>query len=437
VTHLRPLHRRRDAADAADDATAEAATSDGTVQRYDLAGDLGGLLRPTWNADGTLLVEGRIARPGILRYTDDDGGVFRELIPEEELHRADSLGTLGRVAVTLEHPEEDVTPDNFERLAVGDVDGVVDATEAGGFVRVKMAVRRRDAQDAIADGKIELSPGYRCRIDATPGIHPKFGPYDAVQRGRIYNHVAIVDRARGGSQIRLRTDGAARQLPATNRQDREDTVNPRLLALLALLGADPTRFDSDDAGLAEIDRRARDLTAKAEAAEAKADAMPPDFEKFKKKKEDEIEALKKDNERLKGQLAAVTSVADAFRAKADADEIAGLIETGKRIDGFDASKIADDAKVADVRLAVARAHLGADKVADDASEDYVRGILAMIPAKADSADEVIDPWRPPTDDSKPAAKRGDADDTGAKSPSQAYYDRADKAFNTAKAGGAV
>jgi hypothetical protein len=143
-----------------------------------------------------------------MAYRQADGSVVREFVPRETLHDAASLLTLGRAPLTLEHPREDVSPDNVQELGVGDVDGEVVIAD-NGFVRVRGAARRKDAIDAIDDDvKRQLSPGYSCRIDPTPGIDPEFGAYDAIQRERRYNHLAIVGAARGGVQIRLRADSA-------------------------------------------------------------------------------------------------------------------------------------------------------------------------------------------------------------------------------------
>ena len=71
--------------------------------------------------DGYLRVHAMIARPGVMEYADLDGTIVRELIPADELHRADSLRTLASVPVTLGHPEEDVTPDNVSSYGVGSV----------------------------------------------------------------------------------------------------------------------------------------------------------------------------------------------------------------------------------------------------------------------------------------------------------------------------
>lgn len=61
-----------------------------------------------------------------------------------------------------------------------------------------------DAIDAAkrgeAHGKRELSCGYACRYDFTPGVW-RGQAYDAVQRGLRGNHVALVKHGRMGSQV--------------------------------------------------------------------------------------------------------------------------------------------------------------------------------------------------------------------------------------------
>lgn len=53
----------------------------------------------------------------------------------------------------------------------------------------------------IAEGKRELSAGYRCTYDMTPGVHPTYGEYDAVQRNIRGNHLASVDMGRMGPSV--------------------------------------------------------------------------------------------------------------------------------------------------------------------------------------------------------------------------------------------
>lgn len=248
--------------------TADVDPNEVRVIRYDRGGQL---LQAVSTDEGFMLLEGYVAKPGVLTYKRGDGKEVRELIPPEELHRADSLATLGRKPVTLEHPPEYLNPDNVGEYAIGDVDGEVYIGE-GGFVRVKMAVRRADGLAALRRGVRELSPGYTCAIDATPGTHPVYGAYDQVQRRRVYNHAALTERGRAGHDISLRFDSAVELLPPV-----EVIMHPKLIALLALLAVkrqdDAAAAPSDgdlDAAVAAVTAMQKQLSeAMPEAASAK------------------------------------------------------------------------------------------------------------------------------------------------------------------------
>lgn len=178
-----------------------------TAYRIDqVPGDVS-LLPSTDGPGGCLLVEGIVARPGIYEYLTPDGSVRRELVPRDALWKVDSIETLARSPVTLEHPTEMVTPENVRSYVHGDVgEEVIEAK--GGFVKIRMAIRTKEAMAATESGKVQLSPGYKVDILEEPGEDPEFGKYDAIQIGREYNHVAIVDSARGGDGCLLRIDSA-------------------------------------------------------------------------------------------------------------------------------------------------------------------------------------------------------------------------------------
>lgn len=174
-------------------------------------------------AQGYLRTQAAIAVPGIMEYEDAAGNIVRELISREELHNADSLMSLAGLPVTLGHPDEDVSPENVGTLGVGTMGNDVEILEESGHVRILLMVHRGDALQAIEDGTEEVSPGYTTVIDPTPGEHPIFGKYDAAQTKRRYNHLALVDEARGGSTVKLRADGARR---AVHRMDALPTSTP-------------------------------------------------------------------------------------------------------------------------------------------------------------------------------------------------------------------
>jgi hypothetical protein len=391
------------------------ATADTWEQRTDGDGwvhrvDRGQLLRPHVRADGTLLVDGFAAREGVLEYRQADGSTRRELVTRDTLEA--SAAGLARAPVTLEHPRVDVSPDNVRELGVGDTDGEV-RVEDGGFVRVKLAVRRRDAIKAIRGGKHELSPGYRVRIDPTPGVHPVHGRYDAVQTARQYNHLAIVDVARGGPEVRMRTDSgdAVATTVIERRTDaghQEAHVNPRFLRLLTLLGV-TSRVDSDDAAIdaacgaldarrkdadAEHQRKLDAMTAERDAATARADAA-----------EAWVQALE----------AAEATRADA----AERTELDGLA----RELGVDPAKHAD---AAGLRRAIAAAHLGS-ALRDDASDEYVRALVDLAKAGATERDDGREAGRAAWQGGPPPAPpaRTDAAPTGRPSLFQLAQRRGD------------
>ncbi|MEN0065945.1 MAG: DUF2213 domain-containing protein [Myxococcota bacterium] len=255
------LERRTDAADPTE-------APKGSTPAWHYREDAGTLLKPQRRGN-ELFIEGMAAKAGILTYKNADGTETRELVTFEVLR--DSAEGLGRAPVTLEHPDDDVDPDNWQQLAVGDVGDRVKVHEDTGYVQVQLAVRRSDAMTAIESGeKQELSPGYHAQIDATPGVHPEFGAYDAIQTHRRYNHLAIVSDARGGRSIRLRTDSAtsARAVDVISSPSRPSPpptpskspgapmrLSPWMIALCTRAGLDHRRYDSDEEAGKAVDAK--------------------------------------------------------------------------------------------------------------------------------------------------------------------------------------
>jgi hypothetical protein len=66
-------------------------------------------------------------------------------------------------------------------------------------------VTDEDAIGNIESGRQQLSPGYECKLFLQEGTY-KGEKFDAIQIDRRYNHVAICDKARGGSDLKLNLD---------------------------------------------------------------------------------------------------------------------------------------------------------------------------------------------------------------------------------------
>src|SRR5690606_37114050 len=109
--------------------------------------------------------------------------------------------------VTNDHPDEPVTADNWKQFAVGQTADEI--ARDGQFIRVPLMVADAAAIKAIEDGKRELSAGYTCDLAFEAGQTASGEAYDAIQKNIRANHVAIVQRGRAGSEVRI-GDGAGK-----------------------------------------------------------------------------------------------------------------------------------------------------------------------------------------------------------------------------------
>lgn len=185
-----------------------------TVRRF----DRGELSKPTKLANGWLRVDGYITRAGIFSYRSPDGKVRKELRAASQVLTTDSLGTFSLVPLTMGHPPTgllDVT--NTKSYQVG----TVERPEADGTrARASILVTDSSAIEALESGALaELSCGYLCDLDETPGVF-EGERYDAVQTNVRGNHVALVGKGRAGPDVKVRMDST----------DAVEVVSPQVTA---------------------------------------------------------------------------------------------------------------------------------------------------------------------------------------------------------------
>lgn len=186
-------------------------------QRFDY-GEL--LSAPVRTDEGFLHVQGFATRTGVFKYKRHDGSVVSEYRPPSEVFHQESLASLARKPVTNDHPPQFVTAKNWQKFSVGTTGKDVFAN--GDKVRVDLAIQEAKAIAAVDAGKVELSGGYTCDIDPTPGMTDSGERYDCIQRNIRYNHLALVKRGRAGVECRLRKDDAA-----LVREDSDGLTNTR------------------------------------------------------------------------------------------------------------------------------------------------------------------------------------------------------------------
>ncbi|MCV2448468.1 DUF2213 domain-containing protein [Paracoccus sp. DMF] len=324
--------------------------------------------------DGYLVAEVRCARTGCQTYLGAELGlndketvtVFR---PEAAVFDKASLATFAGKPVTLGHPAQPVTAENWKDHAIGSIGEEI--ARDGEFVRVPMTLMDAAAIRAVQDGTREISMGYTTGISIEDGVAPDGTPYQAVQTGPIrINHLAIVPKARGGAELRV-GDGADTWGVSPVPTAAKDSSAMTDKALRTVVVGDEA-VETTDAGARAIEKLKAQIVAK--------DAEIRDKDK------DHADAIAAKDEEIGTLKADVKTAQDA--AKVDIDKLvadrAALVEQVKAVD----AKIDPKGKTdAELRKAAVAARLG-DEMVKDASDAEVLGMFKAIAKDAGSGDAV-------------------------------------------------
>lgn len=152
--------------------------------------------------EGYIITRARALRTGIQEYHSSELGLIGDRIvkvmrPEASIKDANSLTSIAHVPITIGHPDVMVTSENWKDYAVGEVS--TKAQWDGEFIALDIMLKDKAAIDAVDSGTVELSAGYVAAMDAAPAG----SEYDFIMGPPMYNHLAIVDKARAGSQARI------------------------------------------------------------------------------------------------------------------------------------------------------------------------------------------------------------------------------------------
>lgn len=222
---------------------------------------------------------GKAARTGVYSYlakelelTDrDPNAIVQVYRSPDEVFNADSLTTYLNADVTNNHPDKLVNADTYRGTSVGHC---ISAKRNGEFVDVELLVKDAQAIKDIESGKSQLSPGYTTTYVAEDGVCPHTGQkYEFKQTGIDVNHIAIVERGRGGAQVRIDDNEGVKPMPAKVTLDSGRSIEVADEATAALLSDSMER----------LTKRATDAEAKADKTEAEKDAMAEELEEEKKK----------------------------------------------------------------------------------------------------------------------------------------------------------
>lgn len=310
-----------------------------TVRRYDAAS----LDKAEITPSGFLRAPAVLTRTGVFEYRRADGTVHRELRLPEEVFRPDSLASIGMAPITDEHPAEGfVTPTNAKALSVGHLGE--DVRQDGDVVRAVALITHADAIAKVKAGRRQLSLGYVCELDPTPGEW-QGQRYDAIQRAIVVNHCALVDRARAGPVAALKLDSedaicvegeapirADRQQDLGAGEPREPLKESQMTVKLKLDGIEIEVANDQAAQLIQraIDAReqradsaeksAKELKAAAEKATARADESEAKVKKLEQERTDAADP-KRINELVNTRVALVSKAREVLGAETKLDDM--------------------------------------------------------------------------------------------------------------------
>ncbi len=364
-----------------------AARKDGlsTVRRYDVLERLDGA---TLMPNGWLKADALIARTGIQLYRRADGSVQREFRPPEEVFDSASLASFKMVPVTDEHPSGLLDAKNARTYQRGHLGEAI--TKDGNKVRATLLITDGELVKKVLAGKTQLSAGYVCDLEDTPGEW--MGErYDCIQRAPRGNHVAIVDRARGGAELCLKLDSEAaesiradRPAHAGSGDDHEHREERQM--------AEKIKIDGIEGEVAN-DVFAQHVSRAFDVREAKIDALEKAVKAARADADKATADTKAESEQLRARATVAESkLAEAEKARKDAADAlpalvnarVALIEQARGVLGEDARF--DNLNERKIKEAVIL-KLHPDIKLDGEADSFVEGVFktAMLAvAKQDS-----------------------------------------------------
>lgn len=232
---------------------------------------------------GFLTARGVLARTGIQNYRAVEIGldgdpmrIVRVYRPHSEVFDKQSMASFENRPLTIEHPSELVTADNWRQHAVGEVR---DVQRDGNNLVGTVIVKDSEAIKLVQDGLRELSNGYLNMLEFTPGTTPNGESYDAVQRQIRGNHVALVKRARCGSECRLTGDGKTEGEIMEELQKELETVKAALVDAETKIAAKDAEIKTLTDSVAEGENKVKELSVKVSVDSEKVASMLADAQK--------------------------------------------------------------------------------------------------------------------------------------------------------------
>lgn len=319
--------------------------------------------------DGYLVADVRVARTGLQEYLGVELGrpdlsrvaVYR---PEEEVFGRDAMNSYAHRPVSNDHPPVPVNASNWKDYAVGQTGG--DVVRDGEFVRVPMVLMDAKTIKDVQGGKRELSMGYDAEVIFVDGTTPDGKAYQAVQRGMKMNHLAIVDAARGGNQLRI---GDKRDPVAVDHAHPPKPIGGHLMADNRKVVIDGLTIETTEQGAQALEKLQRQLKDSSDNWMKEKDAMKKEMDA----KDAELATKDAELEKMKAGQMSDAQIDARVAARAD------LITKAKLVADADYTGKSE----AEIRKAAVTVRIGDAAIAGK-SEAYIEARFdALLDSKPD------------------------------------------------------
>lgn len=359
------------------------------VMLYDTVRLKKGRMRKT--DDGYLVGRARVARTGIQIYAGSEVGrpdmpIVRVYRPESAVFAEDSMQTYAGRPMTNDHPAEDVTATNWRDLSVGNLGNKV--VRDGEFVEVDYAIMDAAMVQKVDEGKAELSAGYSATLKWGAGKTPDGQDYDAEVGNLRINHMAIVDRARGGSALRL---GDSRNPEPDDSTPAQPPHNEETHPMKTIFIDGVAVQVADDTAASIIERHIGKLTDSNAQLTATAQALKDGHSTVLAQKDAELVELSQKLKDAEGRIQTPEQIEAAAAARA------ALVATAQSLHDADYAGKSD----AEIRKLVVTARFGDARV-EGKDETYIAAAFQVLQDMAPSGQTGTqpDPVRTALNDAK-------------------------------------
>ena len=160
--------------------------------------------------------------------------IYYVLRPAEELFKPETVESFNGLPITIEHAMLGSEAQGLTKPEDKGIDGVTleSAHSQGDKLLNNIRLFSEQIKDAVNSGKKELSAGYYCDFVPESGTY-NGQHYDFVQRNIFGNHIALVDKGRSGSEIRVMDSAIKSRMVfdsmdlGTFTQDWQESEHPR------------------------------------------------------------------------------------------------------------------------------------------------------------------------------------------------------------------